>query len=178
MKQHARLALLLCLLAGAAFAQQTPTRDVPASKEDILRLFAVMNVQDQVRQTMDQIMQQMRAMNREQVKKRHPDITEEELAKMDQESEEMAKSFPVAELMDDMVPVYQKHLSKANVAAIIAFYSSPTGKKMLREMPAMMTEGMQAAYPRIQRNLDAIMKRMDANQRQTPAEKPTPEKKQ
>jgi hypothetical protein len=178
MKQHARLTLLLCLLAGAVFAQQTPTRDVPASKEDILRLFAVMNVQDQVRQTMDQIMQQMRAMNREQVKKRHPDITEEELAKMDQESEEMAKSFPVAELMDDMVPVYQKHLSKADVAAIIAFYSSPTGKKMLREMPAMMTEGMQAAYPRIQRSLDAIMKRMDANQQQTPAEKPTPENKQ
>ena len=40
----------------------------------------------------------------------------------------------------DMVPVYQKHLSKSDVEEMIKFYSTPTGQKILREMPAMTAE--------------------------------------
>lgn len=164
-----RTVIPVLLLATVAFAQtsiaRTPSKTAtPATQADILRLFKVLNVQDQVRQTVDQIMRQMRTMNREELKKRRPEITEKQLAKMDHDSEEIARSFPVNDLMNDMVPVYQKHLTTADVNAIIAFYASPTGKKMLREMPAMMTEGMQAAYPRIQQNLDEIMKRIDEKQ--------------
>jgi len=44
-----------------------------------------------------------------------------------------------------MIPVYQKHLTKGDVDGLVAFYSSPTGEKMLKEMPAIMSESMQAA---------------------------------
>ena len=95
---------------------------------------------------------------------------------MDKESEEIAKSFPVDEIMEDMIPVYQKHLTKGDVDAMIAFYSSPTGKKLLRDMPAISAEGMQAVYPRIQKNLDAILRRLDeqANQPKPAPPKPQP----
>jgi hypothetical protein len=39
------------------------------------------------------------------------------------------------------------------------FYSSPTGQKLLREMPLMTVESMQAASPRIQALMDKVMER-------------------
>jgi uncharacterized protein len=168
------VACILCLLvffplAPAALAQQP---DTPATKDDILKLFRIMDTQDQMRQVMQQVIQEMAEMNREQLKKRPSGVTEDDLAQMDREFKEVAKTYPVDQLMEDMVPVYQKHLTKADVDAMIAFYSSPTGKKLLHEMPAMTSEGIQAAYPRMQKNLDAIMKRMDEKPPSAPVQKP------
>jgi len=160
---------LVCLLTAAALAQQA---DTPATKDDILKLFRVMDTQDQMRQVMQQVIGQMADMNREVLKKRPSGVTEDDLAQMDREFKEVAKTYPVDQLMEDMVPVYQKHLTKADVDAMIAFYSSPTGKKLLREMPAMTSEGIQAAYPRMQKNLDAIMKRMDEKPPGAPNQRP------
>ncbi len=49
-----------CLILLAASAAQPPTSDTPATKADILRLFRIMDTQAQVRQVMEQVMQQMR----------------------------------------------------------------------------------------------------------------------
>jgi len=57
-------------------------------------------------------------------------------------------------LLDDMIPVYQKHLSKSDVEAMIGFYSTPTGQKILREMPGMTRDGMQAMQPRLRQMMD------------------------
>ena len=62
-------------------------------------------------------------------------------------------------MMNEMIPVYQRHFSKSDIDGLIAFYSSPTGQKFLREMPAVTAESMQAAYPRIQSAVDAALKR-------------------
>jgi uncharacterized protein len=160
---------VVCLLTAAVLAQQP---DTPATKDDILKLFRVMDTQDQMRQVMQQVIGQMAEMNHEALKKRPSGVTEDDLAQMDREFKEVAKSYPVEQLMEDMVPVYQKHLTKADVDAMIAFYSSPTGKKLLHEMPAMTSEGIQAAYPRMQKNLDAIMKHMDERPPAAPSQKP------
>jgi hypothetical protein len=48
------------------------------------------------------------------------------------------------EMVDAIVPIYQKHVSKADLAAVTAFYSSPAGQKILKELPAIMSESMQA----------------------------------
>jgi len=45
-------------------------------------------------------------------------------------------------MLDDMIPVYQRHLTKQDVDSMLAFYNTPTGQKLLREQPAMMAEGM------------------------------------
>jgi len=128
---------------------------------------------------MESMVSQSQALMRQQIRERNPKITDEELAELDQDAEEMWKNFPVDQMLEDAVPVYQKHLTKTDVDAMISFYSSPTGRKLLREMPAIMSEGMQAMYPDIQKHMDAAMQRIEEKarkqqQRKKPAPKPDP----
>jgi uncharacterized protein len=151
------LALSMC--AGA----QTTVSIAPdtASKEDVKKLFDVMASRDQMAQMMQQLFAQMRSLNRQEIKKRHPDVSEDELARMDRQSEELVKNFPLDEMLSDMIPVYQKHFTKSEVDALTAFYSSPPGQKYLHEMPAVTAETMRAVYPRIEAAVDAALKRAE-----------------
>lgn len=149
---------LLCL---AAQAQQSSSSDQPASREHILKLFEVMQVEQQMHNVMEQVLEQTKQMSHEALRSRHPDISAEDLARMDAISEQTMKDFPIAGVLEDMVPVYQKHLSATDVAAMISFYSTPTGQKLLREMPAMTAEGMQAMYPRLQKQMDETMRKVE-----------------
>jgi uncharacterized protein len=153
------LFVLTSLIAGTLFAQTQ--QSVPATRADILKLLDVMDTKAQVRQTMQQVMAQSQVMAHQAMKKRHPEMTAEQLARMDRESAEIAKTYPVDTIIEDMIPVYQKHLTKADVDAMIAFYSSPSGKKILQEMPSIMAESMEAVYPRLQKNMDDILRRLD-----------------
>lgn len=182
MKSAAVILLVVLFASCAAFSQQAPTSDIPASREDVRKLFEVMQNREQVRRTMESMVSQSQALMHEQLKERNPKITDQELAELDRESDEMWKSFPVDQMLEDMVPVYQKHLTKIDVDAMISFYSSSTGQKLLREMPAIMSEGMQAMYPDIQKHMDAAMQRIEEKarqqqQRKKPAAKPEPSSK-
>jgi hypothetical protein len=74
------------------------------------------------------------------------DYEDRETKKVD----EMLRQMPWDDMMQAMIPVYQKHFTKKNVNDLIAFYSTPTGQKLLRDMPAIMSESMQSAMPIIQ----------------------------
>jgi len=165
--------VLFCLTVTTVFGQATVSiaNDPPASREDIFKLFDVMQVRDQITQVMRQITVQMRSLNHEQLKKVNPNITADEMAKIDARSEQMIEAVPVNDMLDDMVPVYQKHLTKGDVDAMISFYSTPTGKKILREMPAMATEGMQALQPRLRKIMDETVRSLP--QTNKPAAKET-----
>jgi uncharacterized protein len=152
-------ALLLGFFTAAGAQTATPTAPGAALKEDVQKLFNVMSNKDQIRRIMEQTLAQMKVLNREQIQKRQPDVSEEELSRMDRESDELIRDFPIDEMMNDMIPVYQRHFNKSDIDGLIAFYSSPTGQKFLTEMPAVTAESMQAVYPRIQSALDAALKR-------------------
>src|SRR5438445_7647464 len=173
MKSLAMILIIALLTSCAAFAQQSPSA-APASREDVLKLFDVTQNRQQLRRTMDSMVSQSQVLMREQIRERNPKITDEELAELDQDAEEMWKNFPVDQMLEDAVPVYQKHLTKTDVDAMISFYSSPTGRKLLREMPAIMSEGMQAMYPDIQKHMDATIRRIDERARKQQQEKPAP----
>lgn len=49
----------------------------------------------------------------------------------------------VRELTERMVPIYQRHFSASDIQGLLKFYRSPLGKKVIKEMPATMSEGMQ-----------------------------------
>lgn len=132
--------------------------DAP-SKDDVRKLFDIMSSKEQIHQMMEQMFQQMRTMSREQMKKRRPEVTDEELARMDHQSEDLIKNFPLDDMLNDMIPVYQKHFTKADIDGLTAFYSSPTGQKFLHEMPAVTGETMHAVFPRIQASVEDAMKR-------------------
>jgi len=137
-----------------------PVADAPATREDIQRLFTVMHVREQMRSTMQLIMAQQQKLIRETIKQRAPALTEEQLSKMEAMSKEIVKDLPLDGMLDDTIPIYQKHLTKNDVDAMAGFYSSPTGQKLLREQPAIAGESMQAVSPRMQKAMSDIMDRI------------------
>jgi len=145
---------------AATFSQPSPAANAPASRQDVLKLFKVMHIHDQMRSVMDSMTKQQSALVHETMKKRYPQIAEERLEQFDAMMEESMKDFPVDAIIDDLVPVYQKHLTRTDVSAMNVFYSSATGQKLLREMPAMTEESMQLSYGRMQKQMDAMMGRM------------------
>ena len=152
--------LILFVTRDATLGQQLSAANASASRQDVLRLFKVMHIHDQMRSVMDSMTKQQSALVHETMKKRYPQIAEERLEQFDAMMEESMKDFPVDAIIDDLVPVYQKHLTKTDVSAMNVFYSSPTGHKLLREMPAMTEESMQLSYGRMQKQMDAMMERM------------------
>jgi uncharacterized protein len=156
--------LWACFLALSVCAGAQMTVSIApdaASKEDVKKLFDVMTSRDQMAQLLQQLFAQMRSLNREQLKKKRPDLTDADLARMDRESEDLIKHFPLEEMLNDMIPVYQKHFTKSEIDALTAFYSSPVGQKFLHEMPAVTAETMRAIYPRLEAEVDAALKRAE-----------------
>jgi hypothetical protein len=174
-----RIVLLVALMAPIVRPQTAA--DAPATRDDILALFNLMHVRDQVEPAMQFIAKQQRAIIHDNLKRQTPRISPEDLARLDQFTSDIMKDLPVDGMLDDMVPVYQRHLTRSDVDAMSAFYSSPTGQKLLREMPAMTNESMQAAYPRIQALMDKVVERAKAmskeNEQKVASPKPDNEKK-
>lgn len=167
-----RLLVALLLTSSFSVAAQTTTVSIApdaASKEDVKKLFDVMASREQMQQMLQQVFSQMRSLSHEQIKQRHPDISQEEIARMDRLSTDFIKKFPVDDMLNDLMPIYQKHFTKSEIDALIAFYSSPTGQKFLYEMPAVTAEAMQVEYPRIQAQIEAAIKQ--AEESSEPAKK-------
>ena len=149
--------VFFCVAITALFAQD----GAPATREDVLKLFDVMKIHEQMISVMTTIATQQRAMMHEGMRKHFPQISNEELARLDKFTTETMKDMPIDGMLDDMIPVYQKHLTRGNVDAMSVFYASPTGQKLLHEMPAMTAESMQAAGPRIQAMMETVMDRAE-----------------
>jgi hypothetical protein len=185
MKRHSAFLTILLLAASAAFAQEANPSpgETPASKEDIQKLFEVMQIHQQMRQVMDAMMKQQSALIHETLKKRYPQTSAERIARADRLIEETMKDMPMDAMLDDMIPIYQRHFSKTDIDAMSTFYASPTGQKMMREMPALTSESMQASYGRMQKQMDAMMQRAeqivkeDQEKQKSPPATPPPQQK-
>jgi hypothetical protein len=161
MKSRTAIVSLLIAMLVSPLCAQTAA-DSPATRDEILALFNLMHVREQVQPAMEFVARQQRAIIHDNLKRQTPRISPENLAKLDQFTTDIMKELPVDGMLEDMIPVYQRHLTKNDVDAMSAFYSSPTGQKLLHEMPAMTTESMQAASPRIQALMDQVMERARA----------------
>jgi hypothetical protein len=142
-----RIALLtLCFVTAVSAlsaAQESSDSNVP-DKAEILKFLDLVHATTQMVQVLEGMEKQMRLGAEQGFRQKVPDATPEQLAKVDQLCDRIFKTLPVDEMMDAIVPIYQKHLTKEDLAAVVAFYSSPAGQKILREMPAIMSEAMQA----------------------------------
>lgn len=52
------------------------------------------------------------------------------------------KKSAMTELLDLLLPVYQKHLTLADVKEITAFYETPSGKKFAEKTPLILNDSM------------------------------------
>jgi len=159
------------------WTQQASSDNDAATKEDIEKLFTALHLRDMMQNVMAASFQQSRQIAHDTIKKKDPNVTEDQLKRMDASIDNFAKSLNLSGMLDDMIPVYQRHLDKQDVKAMLAFYDSPTGQKMLREQPAMMAEGMQAIRPRMEKMMSDITDQVEEMAKEDQKESTQPAKK-
>jgi uncharacterized protein len=154
--KRALLAVSLCLVFSCnGLAQQTDA-DAPATKEDVQRYLDVMHSHDMMKQMVEAMSKPMHKMVHEGYLKNKDKLPPDFEARMNKMMDDMLKSMPFDEMMQAMVPTYQKHFTKGELNALAVFYGSPTGQKILHEMPAIMSEAMEAMTPIMRRNIERM----------------------
>jgi hypothetical protein len=155
------LALTACLVfALAGLAQQSPA-DTPASKEDVERYLEATHAREMTKQIMDVMAKSVRDLTHDQLSKDRANLPPDAEERMNKRTDEMLKTFPIDEILQATIPVYQKHWTKGDVDNLIAFYSTPTGQKMLKEMPQTMAEAMQAMRPVMQKHMEGMRQQVE-----------------
>lgn len=145
-----RLLLLfpVLLVSGALCLAQAPS-DQP-SRDDLLKMFEVLRVRQQTENVMQTVLVQMKQQIEGDIQKRYPNLPPEAFAKLEASINDAVKIYPLNEMLDDLIPVYQKHLTKTDVDAIVGFYSSPAGQHFLDKMPTMTQEAMKTMMAKLQ----------------------------
>jgi uncharacterized protein len=164
------LALLYCIAAVTAcplLAQQNPTSGaLPPTTTEVMNFYEVMHVREQTQTMLEAEQKQVRIMIGDMFSKKLPDATAEQRKQFEQLMDTMVtdvfKNYPIDDILREMVPVYQKHLTESDLNAVVAFYSSPVGQKLRREMPAMTKEGLGVSYTHLRPRLEEMMKNAEA----------------
>jgi hypothetical protein len=146
---------------SVAFAQTSDAAPSVPSKEEVLKFMEVLRIRPQLTQYFDVLAKQAKEGADEAFQQKVPDATPAQLAEVDKFAENLFKDMPIDEMVNAMIPIYQKHLTKEDLDGILAFYASPVGLKLQREQPAMTQEGMQAGGEIGRRRLGAMMQQMD-----------------
>lgn len=145
--------------APAATAAVVPP-DQQATREQLTKLFEVMRL----RQQFDSMTKMMPAIVQQQV---HEQISEMAAAlpggkqlspqqqaafdKLTNKYLEKARGlYPADEMVQDAMAIYQRHMSRSDVDAYIAFYSSVPGQHLLDSQPVIMKEYMPVVTGKVQ----------------------------
>ena len=126
--------------------------DQQATKEQIAKLFEVMHLQQQMA-TMQKMMpsliaQQMKEQQKEMLAKLPGggQLTPEQQEKLDNFSKHMIERaftvYTTDEIVADISGVYQRHISREDADALIAFYSTPPAQRLLEAQPVIAQESM------------------------------------
>ena len=154
------LAAIFCLAFTSHALAQDAAATAPASKEDVERYLQTMHSHDMMQNMIVAMAKPMHQMSHDQFLKQKDKLPADFETRMNKMMDDMMKDMPFDEMMQAMVPSYQKHLTKGDVDSLVAFYSSPTGQKVLRELPAIMGEAMEAMMPIMRRQMDTMNQRV------------------
>jgi uncharacterized protein len=137
--------VLLVFWSATVVGQAQPSSSDPVpSREEVMKFLEITQARSRVAQMLEGMAKLAREGAEQGFKQKIPDATPEQLYRVDRMADAIFEDFRPDEFIDAVVPIYQKHLSKADQEAILAFYSSPAGQKVLKEMPAIMAESMDA----------------------------------
>jgi len=168
--------------AGAAKAPAGPSAvpDGPPSPDQVLKLLGLLRVRDELQITLDAMKQQLKDEATQSFSDKVPNPTPEQLNSVHVMVDDVFHDISLDDLIRDLVPVYQRHLTRSDVRALITFYSSVPGQKILREQPAMIKESMEVAGGSQQKRMEAVLAKLEVRMQQLIAQeqgKAAPEKK-
>lgn len=187
MKKVLLLGWVVVLPLFLSAQQASPTKSTstaverPASRAEILQLFQILRLQKQMEEmqkTMSAQMEQtFQSISKEQQgSKLTPQQREKIDSLMKDYIRESQNVYPVAEMIEDIVPVYQRNLTSDDVHTISAFYQSPAGQTYLNKAPKMMQETMAVIIPKMQQRLKqeitVMNKKMEEATQETPSAPP------
>jgi uncharacterized protein len=146
-----------------------------ATRDEVLTLLETL----QVRKTMGVMLESMKQIMRDATEKsfreRVPNATPKQLAALDGMVDDIVGA-QLDDLINAIIPIYQRHLTKTDIEEMIRFYSSPVGQKLLREQPQIIQESMQAGAAVQQKRMDEMnakiqerLQEMEGGQEQTAA---------
>jgi len=159
MKRFALGTVVLLCASAIAFAQQSPA-DSPATKEDVQRYLEVMHSREMMSKMLDAMTKPMHQMMHEQYERDKDKLPPDFEARTNKLIDDYLKQFPWDEILQSMVPVYQKHFTKGDIDQLVAFYLSPTGQKLLKELPAITSESMQTMLPLMQQQIEKMTRQL------------------
>lgn len=178
----------LALVALPLFGQSTPAQqaapdqsaptasaippDQQATKEQVEKMFEVLRLRKQMETMMNMVprmveqsfQMQMKSINEKlpQGKRMTPQDQAAIQKVMNKYMEQARNIYSIDEMIADAVPVYQRHISKSDADAVIAFYSSPAGQRLLDETPAITREYMGVVMSRMQTRSARLSDEMQA----------------
>jgi len=148
----------VCLALAASCMGQTADTD-QATNDDVQKYFAITHSHDMMQKTLAAMIKPLHQMAHEQCQKDKDKLPADCEARLNKVLDDMVNQMPMDEMLQATVPVYAKYFTKGDIDAMIAFYSAPTGQKLLREMPAIMADSMQAAMPIMRKTIERIQAR-------------------
>ena len=83
-----------------------------------------------------------------------------------------SKKIKPEELVDLIVPIYDKHFSKEDIEGLIAFYQTPLGQKTLAALPAIERESSAAGEKWGAAKAEEVIREMDKHPASTKTTKP------
>lgn len=145
--------------------------DMAPSKEQVTKLFETMHLHDQVQSMMKMlpatIQQQLQKQSNEMLSelpgggKATPEQREAAAKATARVMEKGMNLFTADELIASLTAAYQHHLTRSDVDALIAFYSTPAGQHFLSKQPEVMQEYMET----VMGNMGERVKRLNAELR-------------
>ena len=172
----ALICVLVVVFSMAAIAQQPastsatssagsqPLPPNAASREKVLQLLNLIDIKKTTDIAMRAAVQQIKANAMQSIQQEVPTSTPEEMKRfndmIDGVTLDTLSSLHIDEMIEVIVPVYQRHFTDADLDAVLAFYSSPTGQKFLNETPQILQETMMAMGPMQQKMMQEMMQKM------------------
>jgi hypothetical protein len=149
------------IFSAGGLAQTKDGVSLTPSKEDVMKFMEVLHIKSQLTQYFAGVAKEAKLGAEDGFKEKVPNATPAQLDEVDKFAEGLFQNMPVNEMVDAMIPIYQKHLTKEDIDGILAFYASPIGQKLQREQPAMTQESMQVGGEIGRRRIGAMMQQMD-----------------
>ncbi|HLY98309.1 MAG TPA: DUF2059 domain-containing protein [Candidatus Angelobacter sp.] len=141
--------------SAQATSSDTPTR------EQVLELFDLLKVRQNMEVMMEGMKDTARTGAEDILRQKVEEPSEKQIAMTHKIFSDVFGELPIQEMMEAVIPVYQRHLTRSDIEALITFYSSRVGQKLLHEQSAMIRESVQAGSEIGRKRLDEIMLELD-----------------
>src|SRR6266700_773490 len=122
------LAATLCLTFGLNGLAQGNPADAPATKEDVASYLQTIHSHEMMQNLVTAMSKPMQQMVHDQYVKDKDKLPPDFEARMNRLIGDLWKTMPFDEMMEAKIPTYQKHYTKGDIDALVAFYSSATGQ--------------------------------------------------